>query len=186
MDNNNAKNILRSKIASEKKKYTPQGLREKSDEVLSVLEITGAFQDSKKILIYNNLPDEVVTMSFIEKWEQEKEFYLPVVTDKGLVFRQYQKDQEYIVSNMGILEPQGIDFLDFNKVDMIIIPGVAFDRKMNRMGRGRGYYDRFLPKLSPKIKKVGICFDFQLLDSIPHNAEDIPMDMIVSENDLIW
>jgi 5-formyltetrahydrofolate cyclo-ligase len=64
------------------------------------------------------------------------------------------------------------------------VPGIAFDRKMNRLGRGKGYYDRFLSKIS--APKIGICFDFQLLDKIPAESTDIKMDYIVSENELIW
>lgn len=61
---------------------------------------------------------------------------------------------------------------------------MAFDRKMNRMGRGKAYYDRFLPKV--KVPKLGICFEFQLFDEIPADRNDVKMDYIVSENELIW
>ncbi|MCF0205812.1 MAG: 5-formyltetrahydrofolate cyclo-ligase, partial [Bacteroidales bacterium] len=63
--------------------------------------------------------------------------------------------------------------------DLIIVPGVAFDRNGNRLGRGRGYYDRFLCKY-PKVEKIGICFDFQLLEEIPTEPTDIRMDKVVS------
>ena len=82
------------------------------------------------------------------------------------------------------MEPVGENFMNYNKVDLIIIPGVAFDRKKNRMGRGKGYYDRFLSKM--KAPKMGICFEFQLFDDIPNDENDVKMDYIVSENELIW
>lgn len=178
------KNNLRQEIAKTKKEFTTEDLLIRSDEVFSVLEITGQFRDAKNIFIYNSMADEVSTSAFIERWKQEKHFYLPVVTDKGLVFRKLAADTTFEQSAIGVDEPSGIDFTDYNKVDMIIVPGVAFDRRCNRLGRGKGYYDQFLPKL--KALKVGVCFDFQLLDQVPADDRDIKMDMIVSENDLIW
>ncbi|HQG08910.1 MAG TPA: 5-formyltetrahydrofolate cyclo-ligase, partial [Dysgonamonadaceae bacterium] len=74
-------------------------------------------------------------------------------------------------------------FVDFDSIDLIIVPGVAFDRKLNRLGRGKGYYDRLLSQL--KSPKIGICFDFQLLESIPVEDWDIKMDMIVAQNEIV-
>ena len=179
-----SKDILRKEISQLKKKYTPFDLQQKSEEVFSVLEITGAFAEAQNIFIYHSLSDEVSTGRFIDKWKSSKNFYVPVVTGDELVFRPCAPDEDCNISSMGIKEPRGADFTGLSLIDMIIVPGVAFDRKMNRMGRGKGYYDRFLPKL--KAIKVGVCFDFQLLDSLPYNDHDVKMDMIVSENDLIW
>lgn len=178
------KNNLRQEIAKTKKEFTAEDLLIRSEEVFSVLEITGQFRDAKNIFIYNSMADEVSTTAFIEKWKHEKCFYLPVVKATGLVFRKLADNTGFERSNIGVDEPTGSDFTDYNKVDMIIVPGVAFDRKCNRLGRGKGYYDQFLPKL--KALKVGVCFDFQLFDQVPADDRDIKMDMIVSENDLIW
>lgn len=101
-----------------------------------------------------------------------------------LLFRKCTPVSGFKQSALGIMEPEGENFTDYRKVDLIIVPGVAFDRKMNRLGRGRGFYDRFLPAIS--APKMGICFDFQLFDQVPSDSNDIKMDYIVSENDLIW
>lgn len=185
-----AKNIyqekekLRKEISLRKKNYTSDDLYNRSEEVLSVLEITGAFQQAKAIFIYNSLEDEVQTYDFIHKWGGEKNFYLPVVTGDEIVFRACDFSTSFQQSSYGIMEPVGEDFTEYNKIDLIIVPGVAFDRKMSRMGRGKGFYDRFLPKIS--APKMGICFDFQLFDTIPTDLNDVKMDFIVSENELIW
>ena len=185
-----AKNIyhekeqLRKEIFLHKKGHTSEDLYNRSEEVLSVLEITGAFQEAKTIFIYNSLEDEVQTYDFIHKWDNEKDFYLPVVTGDDIVFRACGLSTSFKQSSYGIMEPVGENFTQYNKVDLIIVPGVAFDRKMNRMGRGKGFYDRFLPKTS--APKMGICFDFQLFDTIPSGTDDVKMDFIVSENELIW
>ncbi len=179
-----AKEKLRKDIRSLKKEYSEDELYNKSEEVLSVVEITGVFQDAKTIFFYNALGDEVQTIDFIRKWGQKKNFYLPVMSGDDLLFRHCATDSGFKQSALGIMEPEGEDFTDYRKVDLIIVPGVAFDRKMNRLGRGRGFYDRFLPAIS--APKMGICFDFQLFDQIPSDGNDIKMDYIVSENDLIW
>lgn len=178
------KNNLRKKILSLKKEFTAEELQQKSDEVMSVLEIIGVFQEAKNIFIYHSMPDEVDTLQFINRWWTEKNFFIPVTFKDEIVFRQYTSSTTLHKSSYGIYEPEGVDFIDYKKVDLVIVPGVAFDRKQNRMGYGKGYYDKFLSKI--KAPKVGICFDFQLLDTIPTGENDIKMDYIVSENDLIW
>ena len=184
MKNKRTKDTIRQEISTLKKKYTISDLQNKSDEVFSVLEITGVFQSATTIFIYNSLNDEVATSAFISKWSNEKDFFLPVVSGENLIFRKHQANSNYKISDLGIKEPTGIDFIDYSKVDLIIVPGMAFDRKKNRLGRGKGYYDHFLATI--KAPKAGICFDFQLFDIIPSEEHDIKMDMIISENELIW
>lgn len=179
-----AKDRLRKKVSSLKKGYRQDELHNRSLEILSVLEITGVFQDAKTILIYNNLQDEVQTSDFIQKWNGTKDFYLPVIVADEIIFRKYTTSVKFEQSSIGIMEPIGENFTAYNKVDLIIIPGVAFDRRKNRLGRGKGYYDRFLSTI--KAPKMGICFEFQLFDDIPNDKDDIKMDYVVSENDLIW
>lgn len=178
------KDKLRKDISSLKLQFTERELLEKSEEVFSVVELTGVFQDAKRIFIYYSLPGEVSTLNFIEKWKEEKEFFLPVVQGDTLTFRKYISGAELNKSAFGVLEPQGEDFLEYKKVDLIIVPGVSFDRRKNRIGYGKGYYDRFLSSVN--IPKMGVCYDFQLLDNIPTDENDIQMDYVISENDLIW
>ena len=84
----------------------------------------------------------------------------------------------------GIMEPGGPAFTAYDDIDLIIIPGVAFDVKHNRLGRGKGYYDRFLQQMQQMRQthayKIGVCFPHQLVDSIPVTTYDIPMDEVVS------
>ena len=79
------------------------------------------------------------------------------------------------------MEPQGKDFTELEKIDLAIIPGMAFDKEGNRLGRGKGYYDRLLQQLRDcTIYKIGICFDFQFLDHIPTEPHDIPVDEVIT------
>ncbi|NDW09177.1 5-formyltetrahydrofolate cyclo-ligase [Dysgonomonas sp. 520] len=178
------KENIRKEISVIKKKLTSDELKFQSDEVISVLEATDTFCKARNIIIYNSLPDEVHTDSILKRYAGDKRFFLPVVVDNTtLAIREYAPDMSFSTSNLGIKEPQGENFTDWKKIDLIIVPGVAFDRQLNRLGRGKGYYDRFLKQV--KAPKIGICFEFQLLDKIPIDEHDIPMDMVVTENEII-
>ena len=76
------------------------------------------------------------------------------------------------------MEPCGKVFTDYDSIDVAIVPGMAFDQQGHRLGRGKGYYDRFLQSL-PSVKKIGVCFDFQKVESVPAEAHDVVVDIVV-------
>jgi 5-formyltetrahydrofolate cyclo-ligase len=144
------------------------------------------FAASKQILVYHSIPKEVQTGNFIENIKNGKEIFLPVIEENHLSVKKYTgKENGGKRGIFGIWEPAGEACLDYRSIDMIIVPGVAFDRKCNRLGRGKGYYDRLLPSFPNSTLKIGICFDFQLVDSIPTDPFDIPMDMVITEKENI-
>ena len=95
-----------------------------------------------------------------------------------MVVRRYSGKADLQEGAFGIMEPCGELFTDYEAIDVAIIPGMAFDRHGNRLGRGKGYYDRFLPLLPTRVFKIGVCFPFQLLDDIPMEEHDIKMDVV--------
>lgn len=82
----------------------------------------------------------------------------------------------------GILEPSVVKTADEKDIDVILVPGLAFDRHGGRMGFGKGYYDRLLETSS--TVKIGLCYDFQLFDTIPTESHDVPMDFIITEKEI--
>lgn len=136
------------------------------------------FKQAKTILLYYSMKDEVQTHSFIEKWSKCKQIVLPAVVGKELELRIYTSTQELSIGELNILEPIGETFIEYSQIDLAIIPGVAFDKKGNRLGRGKGYYDRLLPRIS--APKVGICFSFQLVDAIPSEEFDVCMNKVIT------
>lgn len=78
----------------------------------------------------------------------------------------------------GIMEPSGELFTDYSRITLAVVPGMAFDSHGHRLGRGKGYYDRFLPLL-PQAYKIGVCFPFQLVDDVPIEPTDVVMDEVV-------
>ena len=96
--------------------------------------------------------------------------------------RRYTGPRDLQEGAYGIQEPVGSPFTDYAQIDLALIPGVAFDADGHRLGRGRGYYDRFLAShLSPLTSHllIGVCFDFQKVDAVPYDANDIPVNMVI-------
>ncbi len=171
------KKELRAQIKMLKKQHTKEQLLEQSERILAKLEKHPDFVKAKRVMLYNALPDEVQTLAFLEKWHLEKQIILPTVVGDDIIPVEYGKNTTFAVGDFNILEPQNEPYQgDF---DLIVVPGVAFDKNGNRIGRGRGYYDRFLSQ-HLNVKRIGICFDFQLVDKVPTEPLDICMDEVIS------
>ncbi len=119
-----------------------------SAEILAVLEAHPAFRAAHIVLLYYSLKDEVDTHEFVRKWSREKRILLPVVVGDNLELRVYTGPEDLATGAYGIEEPTGERFTDYAAIDFAAIPGVAFDAAGNRLGRGKGYYDRLLPHLT--------------------------------------
>ena len=147
--------------------------------LFKLLENQQIFRESKTILLYWSLNNEVYTHDFIKKWNGHKKILLPVVVGNDLMIKEFDGEKTLIKNHQyPILEPQGLPFKDFSKLDLIIVPGMAFDKSNNRLGRGKGFYDRFLKNTS--AYKIGICFPFQLFEQIPVSEHDVKMDAVIS------
>ena len=111
--------------------------------------------------------------------------YVPVCTDKGWMeaSRILDPEADLEIGTFGIRAPKAsaYRFADPEILDVVIVPGVGFDRKGNRLGFGGGFYDRFLPRTRLECLKVAICHDFQLVDDVYPEPHDFPMDYIVTE-----
>ena len=146
------------------------------------MEQTPAFRDSKVVLLYWSMDDEVQTHDFVNRWYKDKVVLLPCVDGDELRLRQYTGPECLVAGEQfGIGEPTGPEWTDMEAIALIAVPGVAFDRKNNRMGRGRGFYDRLL-KSTPHATKVGLAYDFQMLDEIPVESHDVPMNLVITEH----
>lgn len=152
-----------------------------SDKIMNRLEQTDLFRAASCIALYHALPGEVQTAAFIEKWYQKKKILLPLVVGDDLRLLLYEGPRSLQPGAFGILEPKedGIE-ISGKEIDLIIVPGVAFDTEKNRMGRGKGFYDRLLSTL--EAPKIGICFGFQLLPHIPVEPFDKKMDWVITED----
>ncbi len=147
-----------------------------------MLEKSVAFMMADKILMYHSLPDELSTIDFIDKWHTRKHFFLPRVNGVNLDVLPYDRTRlQY--GSFHIEEPTGDDIEDIDNIELIIVPGIAYDNRGNRVGRGKGYYDRLLSRT--KATKIGIGYDFQLVDEIDSEPHDITMDIVITDSRII-
>lgn len=149
--------------------------------IMQKVESLAQFAEAKTILLYWSMEDEVQTHDFVNRWYEKKTLLLPCVDGDNLKLRQYTGPDCLVAGEQfGIGEPNGPEYTDLDSIEMIIVPGVAFDGNNNRMGRGRGFYDRLL-KSTPNAFKVGVAFNFQMVDLVPTEPFDVAMDAVLSE-----
>ena len=172
---------IRKQIRALKRAMTLDEKLRRSDVIMHQLEQTPQFGTSKVVLLYWSMDDEVQTHAFVEKWYRDKVLLLPCVQGDDLVLRQYTGPDCMVAGEQfGIGEPSGEEWTDLDAIGMIAVPGVAFDHSNNRMGRGRGFYDRLL-KTTPHAAKIGLAYSFQMMDEIPVEPHDVPMDLIIHD-----
>jgi 5-formyltetrahydrofolate cyclo-ligase len=173
------KKALRKQIKEKKKAYSLEEKKEKSRLIFNQIEKLDAFKKAEIIMAYWSLSDEVFTHNFIQKHQNKKKIILPVVNGVFLDLKEFTGLSNLKTENyFGIGEPNGELFEQVNKIDLIIVPGVAFDKSMNRLGRGKAYYDKLLR--NSQALKIGVCFDFQMLESVPVDKYDVKMDLILT------
>ena len=153
----------------------------RSEAIMHQVEELPEFRKARVVLLYWSMADEVQTHSFVERWHREKTLLLPCVDGDDLLLRQYTGAECLVAGEQfGIGEPTGPEWTDLDAVELIVVPGVAFDSMGNRMGRGRGFYDRLL-KSTPHAVKVGVAYGFQLLDEIPVEPHDVKMNLVIHD-----
>ena len=148
-----------------------------SRQIVRQVEELDEFVRANTVLLFWPLPDEVDVSSLALKWYGDKRILLPVVVGDELELRQFLGQESLIEGAFGILEPVGEPFTDYQSVDLVIVPGLAFDSRGGRLGRGKGYYDRLLPRL--KAVRVGVCFEHQICDRLECESHDVPMDRVI-------
>lgn len=173
------KATLRKQIRTLQKQQDAELLKTWSQSLFERIEQQEEFLKAQTVFLYYSMPGEVDTHAFIDKWYGKKNIVLPVVCGDDLELRVYKGKEQMAISSYGILEPQGEPFTAYDQIDFAVIPGLAFDREGNRLGRGKGYYDRTLPLLN--CYKIGVCFQFQLVDSVPTEPFDFVLNAVCTE-----
>lgn len=150
---------------------------ENGAEIWDRIEALPEFTGAHTILIYMALPDEVPTQGFIDRWNGTKRFVIPQVRGLDLGLKEY--DPERLAPGYRDISEPTDEALDVRpeEIDLALIPGVAFDRKGHRMGRGKGFYDRFLPALH--CPTVAVCQRWRIVESVPTDPWDRTIDIIL-------
>ncbi len=187
----NQKSQLRQKLLSKLLSLTQEEIKRRSRNVEHNLSSLPIYKKAKTIMVYYPLKGEVDILEMIRKDLKDKRFCFPATDLKAKnlrVFRIANLDQDFIPGPLGAREPdpRKAKEVELKEIEMVVVPGLAFDLERNRLGRGAGFYDRFLEKIAPPALKVAVAFECQILDTLPiHLALDQKVDLIVSENRII-
>jgi 5-formyltetrahydrofolate cyclo-ligase len=147
-----------------------------SEQVLQQLEQMHCFRDAKTVLLYYPVQNELDVLPLVKKYKREKTLLFPVSHRRGITVHPYAGNEHMHRGKFGIPEPTTPAYE--GKIDLIIVPGVAFDAKGRRLGRGGGYYDRFIKKQTHAVL-VGVGYDFQLVDEVPAARHDQRVHRII-------
>ena len=175
------KHKIRNHIIEKIKSYSALEKSEKSAIIKGKLFNEKEFKKAKLVMFYVSLKDEVDTLSMIdEAVKMGKRVCVPVILkeEKRLIageIKDREKDLER--QHFGIYQPIAghVREVPLENIDLVVVPGIAFDKSNVRLGRGHGYYDRFLCGLPKKTRTIGIAFDFQVLEYLPKDSHDIPV-----------
>lgn len=172
------KDDIRRRVRAHKALLSDQERQAAAQRVFDRVRNMAAYMMAHRVLLYNSLPDELSTALFFDSAPEDKIFYLPRVNGPDLDILPYNRSRLHLGA-FRIEEPDGDDLTDIGDIDLIIVPAVAYDRRGNRIGRGKGYYDRLLDRA--RATTIGICYDFQLFDSFDTEAHDIAVDFVVAD-----
>ncbi|OGW80672.1 MAG: 5-formyltetrahydrofolate cyclo-ligase [Omnitrophica bacterium RIFCSPLOWO2_12_FULL_44_17] len=177
---------FRRQIRKKLKTQSEASRIKKSEAVIKKLKEDPDFRKSNSFMVYVSTEEEVRTRSLLELLLQAgKCVTVPFVepkTNELIAVEVMDFYQDLIPGRFGILEPRPDIVAPFNldDLDIVLVSGLAFDKKNFRLGRGKGYYDRFLKRLSPRTKTYGLAFDFQVFKAIPVALHDEKVDKVIT------
>ncbi len=180
------KTTIRKKILNLLRNQKEEERLRKSQVIQEKLFFMPEFQSSKTILFYASFDGEVDTFEMMRKASSlGKQIALPTII-KGtnqfvpISVSNLEEDLEY--GPYDIQQPcyDPAKAVKEKDLDMVIAPGVAFDKENKRLGRGKGFYDRFLDSLPKDVFSVGLAFDFQMFDCLPYQEHDVPVSCVIS------
>ncbi|MGC8832114.1 MAG: 5-formyltetrahydrofolate cyclo-ligase [Thermoproteota archaeon] len=185
-----AKDGLRRTAMKKILSMTEEQRRNKSFRITSRIKELKEFSRARCIMVYVSKSDEVDTTELMEDMLRSgKRVVVPVVDreKEEIVPCEIKSLNELRPRTFGVMEPRLGEARTVNveEIDLAIVPGRAFDKDCNRLGRGRGYFDRFLKKLGGRVKVIGVAFSEQLFDSIPVGERDVKVDIVVTESGVI-
>lgn len=171
-----AKQRIRELLIQKRRMLAAEERSSLSESILSQLEKMTVFREAKTVLLYYPKNNEVDVLPLFKRYKRDKTLLLPVTHRDRMTAHPYEGNDKMRRGKFGIPEPTTPEFQ--GKIDVIIVPAVAFDRAGNRLGRGGGYYDRFLKK-QPHATLIGVGYDFQLVDEVPVRKHDQKVHRII-------
>ncbi len=181
------KQQLRQHYKQIRKQLSAEEVQNHSSRIAEQLFASPFWQQSKTIMLYLSFQNEVATEVIYQRgWQEGKTMLLPICAPSGgLMEMSVLSSLDSLVPNrygIGELPEHLQNIAAPEEIDLCIIPGIAFDKKGNRLGFGAGYYDRYLPRVNQKAKRIALAYECQLYDgTLPTDAYDLPMQYILTE-----
>lgn len=175
------KKDIRSEVRRRIKLLSASEMAAAAESIFSKIEQLDIFGKAECIALFAAMNDEVPTAVALDRWPQlGKRVVVPRVEGDIMRFYDYSPEQMR-TGAFGILEPEGDNECVPEEIDLIIVPARAFTRAGERLGRGGGFYDKYMSKAEFRASKVGIAFECQIFDSLPCDLHDIRVDHVVTE-----
>ena len=179
------KRNIKELMLEKRNSLSRQEFLEKSLSIRKNLESIKEYSNAKTVMYYVSFDSEVDTHDLIRNSLGKKTVIVPKVEygkiEPSLIIA---FDNLIAAQPFGILEPIEIMKIANKNIDAVIVPGIAFDMEGYRIGYGMGYYDVFLKKV-PKALKIGLAYELQIVENIPREDHDVPVDIIVTEKRVI-
>jgi len=176
------KQSIREKLLSRRKHLSAESCLSRSLTIQQRLLETCEFQDAAVIALYSPILNEVFTEEIFRRAQKAgKLVAYPRVCGTGLEFVATSSAGEMSHGAFNVLEPTGTRTIPFEALEMVVVPGVAFDQNGHRLGYGKGFYDRVLHPGGKRPFLVGLCFEMQIVASLPTEIHDVAMDLLITE-----
>ena len=185
------KQRIRDSVLSNLKRQRREERDRRSLKIKKKLFLLSEFSKAKTVMFYISRPEEVDTWGIIRgALKRGKKVVVPitnVVLRRLETSRLLNLDRDLVRGPYRIYEPEKScrRLVPINQIDLVVVPGVAFDEQGNRLGRGKGYYDKFLRLIPRQVPVIGLAFSFQLLENLPHTSRDIPASKVLSDKDTL-
>jgi 5-formyltetrahydrofolate cyclo-ligase len=178
------KSEIRKEIAKRLRSQSGPEKNRKDKAIEEKLFSLPEFSKARTIAFYISFGGEVDTTAPIDRaLAMGKRVVVPVITGDDLEFYPIESREAGLAEGpYGILQPEIRDLKPFSKeeIDLIVVPGVAFGKKGARLGRGKGFYDRFLGTLPCRAKRIGLAYDIQIIEDLPVTLHDLPVDIVIT------
>lgn len=173
------KEALRALDVQKRRIMTEEEIAEQSSKVVDIIAASRHFKEAKTVMLYFPVHNEVDLRELVRQYHDQKTFLYPSIAHgtNDMEVRVFEPHTPFHKGRFGIPQPNTSAYR--GSIDMIIVPGISFDRQCNRVGRGGGFYDRFLKRYRHSYK-VGVGYDFQLHKDVPHGLFDIRMNRVVT------
>ena len=169
--------------------FEAEDLAQRSAAACARLIALEEFRSASVIMIYLSLPTEVDTSPIaLAAWQDDKTVLAPKVSWEHrhmLALEIHSLQSNLVIDERGLREPDYGHPWPVNDIDLIVVPGLAFDTRGNRLGRGMGFYDRFLGQPTLRALKCGLAFHEQVVANLPISENDVPIDVLATDRQVL-